>query len=547
MDEKNPVAEALLVTDGKITAVGSLSDIQSKIPQNTETVDLKDSVLLPGFIDSHSHPLLSGTATQTPVYWVAPYMGYPTWDDVANLFKKVDSETQSGEVVLFNGLDRLLQNANELTAAQLDQFFPQRPAVVLDNSGHETYFNSKAMEALGWKDSLPPDDPVGGRFGRNEDGTSNGRGYEIAAMNLILLPLLGKLVKKPLVSASKWYKLMAENGITATSDMTYASNMLKGYEALASLKNCPLRISLYHESIEKDCGEKFVSNAPDTLLRKQGIKLWADGSPWVGTIASSYPYLDNETVRHAGIPIGPGGEKMMNYSRSELDITLDKYAPLGWQMSFHVNGDVGLDIVLDAYEAALTKHNLLNTDHRWRVEHCGGARAEQFSRAADLGVSVSLGPFQFIYWGDLLEGTLFAPEIGSQWMRFADAVKSGAKVSFHNDGSVSPPIPLLNIQAAVTRKTPSGRLHGPEQVISLDDALKAETINAAYTLKRDHEIGSLETGKLADFVELSKNPYDVNPDDITKEIKVLSTWRDGEKIDLDAFLKEAEDIGMPQK
>lgn len=89
-----------------------------------------------------------------------------------------------------------------------------------------------------------------------------------------------------------------------------------------------------------------------------------------------------------------------------------------------------------------------------------------------------------------------------------DAFKSGAVVSFHNDGMVSPPIPLLNIQSAITRKTPSGELHGPEQIISLDDALKAHTIAAAYTLHRDKDIGSIEVGKLADFVELSKDPYE---------------------------------------
>ncbi len=128
------------------------------------------------------------------------------------------------------------------------------------------------------------------------------------------------------------------------------------------------------------------------MIRKQGIKLWADGSPWVGTAALSYPYLDSATVRGAGIPLGPSGESAMNYSRTQLDASLDRFVPAGWQMAFHVNGDVGLDVVLDAYQRALNVHGLTGTDHRWRVEHLGGARADQFPRVASLGVFASLGP-----------------------------------------------------------------------------------------------------------------------------------------------------------
>jgi len=278
------------------------------------------------------------------------------------------------------------------------------------------------------------------------------------------------------------------------------------------------------------------------MLWKQGIKLWADGSPWVGTIASSFPYLESEIVKQAQIPIGPGGEAMMNYTRAELDAVLAKHAPQGWQFAFHVNGDVGLDIVLDAYEHALATNNLLGTDHRWRVEHVGGCRGDQFDRAASLGVTISLLPAQFIYWGDLLDGQMFPTEIGSIWMRGADAFASGALVTFHNDGMVSPPIPLLNIQCMVTRRTPSGTLHGPSQQVSLDDAFKAHTINAARQLGRDQELGSLAVGKLADLVQLSADPFTVDVDKLTDQVKVLGTWVNGAKVDTDAFVTHIQAI-----
>lgn len=541
MDPALPRAKAVaLDTDsGTIISVGSLADCRTAAPGADEK-DLGDSVVMPGFIEAHSHPFLSGIVTQSPTYWIAPYVGYPTWDDVTKLFAKVQDEQPPGATVLFNGLDRLLQQVQEPDNVLLDRYFPDRPAAVFDNSGHEVYFNSAAIALLGW--TVAPPDPAGARYGRNPDGTSNGRAYETAALLAVAGPLMKSAIPHPLYSAAQWYTLMAKGGITTTTDMSYSTPYLVGYEALAAVPDCPLRISLYHMSTENDADKPLDCRAPDTMIRKQGIKLWADGSPWVGTAALSYPYVDSVTVRNAGIPLGPAGESAMNYSREQLDQALDRFTPQGWQMAFHVNGDVGLDVVLDAYQRALSVHDVAGTDHRWRVEHLGGARADQFARVASLGVFASLGPFQFIYWGDLLDGELFSHEIGAQWMRFRDAVDAGLCVSFHNDGSVSPPVPLLNIQAAVTRMTLSGRVHGPEQAIGLDAAFAAQTIDAARTLHREHEIGSITPGKLADFVELSADPWSADPARLVDTVTVNRTWRGGRRIDPDAFLAEVRAI-----
>lgn len=547
MNDAQPRAEAVGIDSatGSITAVGSLADVQAAAP-GVSVTDLGASVVMPGFIDPHSHPALGGMITQEPAHWISPYMGYPTYADVQAFWRKIDSETPAGKALLFNGLDRLLQGAPELTNTELDEIFPSRPVVVIDNSGHEAYFNSATIALNGWPDAKPPADPVGARFGRNADGTSNGRAYETSAVLAAVAKVLAEAVPHPLLSLARFLKLMSTNGITMTTEHTYQGNMLPGYEACMAVPNAPVRMALYHMSIEADCGEKITSSAPEAMLWKQGIKLWADGSPWVGTIASSFPYLDSPVVAHAQIPLGPSGESMMNYTRAELDQVLAKYAPMGWQFAFHVNGDVGLDVVLDAYEHALSVNGLMGSDHRWRVEHVGGCRGDQFERAAALGVSISMLPAQFIYWGDLLDGQMFPTEIGSQWMQAGAAFRSKAVVTFHNDGSVSPPIPLLNVQCMVTRRTPSGTLHGPEQQVTLDDALKAHTINAAHQLFRDRDLGSIEVGKLADLVELSADPYTVDPDKLTEQVSVLGTWVNGSKIDTDAFLTNIEAVDPTQ-
>lgn len=542
MDDALPRARALAIDSGtgRITAIGSLPEVQAAAP-GVEVTDLGDTVLMPGFVEPHSHPLLSGMATQKPAYWVSPNVGVRTWDEVKAIFAKADKENPAGQVLVFNGVDRLLQQAPLPTRSVLDPIFPTRPVVVIDNSGHGIYFNSATVTLMGWPDGKAPADPVGGSFGREADGTSDGTAFESGALMKVVGAVMPQAIPHPLHSGALFYQLMAQNGITATSEHTYNSRQYQAYAAMASVPDCPLRLHLYHMSIESDAAADVVFPNPE-LVRKTGIKLWADGSPWLGNIAISFEYLDNPTTRTAQIELGPRGEEQMNYTRAQLDAVLDELVPTGYQMAFHCNGDVGFDVVLDAYARALSKYNLLGSDHRWRVEHLGAARKDQFERAAALGVTCSLSPFQYIYWGDLLDGTMFDPAHGSQWQRIRDAFDAGVRPSYHNDGSVCPPHQILNVAHTVMRKTASGAVHGANQAVALDEALKAITINGAYQLKRDHEIGSLSVGKYADLVELSADIYTVPTEEIIDRVTVLGTWLGGKKIDLNKFVAEVKAI-----
>lgn len=537
MDAANPRAEAVAVDleTGTVIAVGSLAQCQSAAPK-AQVSDLGDIALLPGFIDAHSHPALAGLVTQPPVHWVAPYVGFPTFADVEAEFARVDKTTEPGVPVVFFGLDRMLQGTPVLSRADLDRYFPHRPAVALDNSGHEVYFNTAATEALGWSDSTPPVDPPASRFGRNSDGTSDGRAFETGAVAAVLLPIARKLIANPAHSLAQWYAVMAGYGLTASSDHAFARGLLPLYEALAETEGCPVRVSVYEVATAPTCTDPLDSRVPAAMLDKRGIKLWADGSPWVGTIATSFPYLDTATTRAAQIQPGATYDSKLNYTREQFDDALAAHALKGLQVSTHVNGDVGIDLVLDAYARALAANGLAGTDHRWRIEHLGGARADQLARAAELGVSTPMGLYQFLFWGDVADGEVFASEVGSRWVPVGDAVRAGAVMSFHNDAPVTPPDVLRNLQTAVTRRTASGAQHGPEQAVGLEDALKAHTLNAAHALGRDQELGSIEVGKYADFVELSRDPFTVEPERITAEVKVRGTWLAGRRVDADAFV-----------
>lgn len=533
MNPRHPRAEAVAISDDRIVAVGTLAECESALP-GAVRVDTGATALMPGFIDAHSHPVVTGPGVMPPNHWIAPWFA-PTWADVLDMFHQAIEDTVPGSPLAFSGFDGLLHQHEAPDAATLDEIFGDRMVFVLDNSGHAGYVTTAVLNALGFIEN-PPADPVGGSFERNPDGSLNGRAHEVPAIEAFAEPVATALSAQgnPLQGAVEYYLYMAAAGITSTTEHTYRTSVKAAYEALAKLPSCPLRISLYHMSTEADAGEPFTSDAPENMLRKVGVKLWADGSPWIGNVAMSSPYLDTPTTHAAGIKPGPHGEEEMNYSRAQLDSLLDQYAPQGWQMSFHANGDVAADIVLDAFSRALSEHGLSGTDHRWRIEHVGGARQDQFPRMAQIGVIPSLGPFQFSYWGDLLDGQMFRSEVGSQWQRARDAFDAGLKVSFHNDGSVSPPMPLRSVQSMVTRRTVSGQLHGADQAISVDEALRAITINAAYSLRYDDQVGSIEAGKLADFVLLGADPYAV-PVEALEKIEILGTWVGGSPIDMDEF------------
>ncbi|CAN5325182.1 amidohydrolase [soil metagenome] len=537
MSDDVPRAEAVAVSGDTIVAVGTVKHCQDALP-NAAVVDTGAAVLMPGFVEPHSHPFFSGVATQPPALSIAPWVA-PSWSDVLKIFTDAAATSDASIPLVFNGFDALLHGRPAPDAAELDQIFGNRVVVVADNSGHGSYFTSALIAKNGW-DVTAPADPVGGRFGRTPNGALNGMAYEVPANTLVLGPVLQELGGNLLYSAAQYYALMARAGITSTSDMTFSPELMAGYEALAALPSVPLRVSMWQVSTEAGYSDTVAFTAGDRFLVKQGVKLWTDGSPWIGNVAISFPYLASETTQRAGIdPATAGGPQSMNYNRQQVDAILDDCAPLGWQMSFHSNGDLAIDFALDAYERALAEHGLLGTDHRWRIEHVGAGRKDQFERAAELGVHLSMAPFQYYYWGDLLDGEMFESRYGSRWQAFGDAVRSGACVSFHNDGSVSPPTPLLNVQTAVTRRTRSGTVHAPEQSIDIDTALKAHTINAARTLHRDHLVGSIAPGKLADFVELTADPYQVDPQTLDDSVTVSATWLGGQRVDLEAFLSAA--------
>jgi predicted amidohydrolase YtcJ len=517
VDDKRPTAEALAIADGRIIAVGTHADVADFIGPDTQTIEIGDGCVMPGFIEAHGHPLMEAVALSDRLVDIRP-VTIPGPDDVVAAIRR-EAARRGTDGAYLNGWDPLLQaGLPEPTLAWLDDIAPDGPLVVIHNSGHKAYFNTHAAQLNGLTRDTP--DPKGASYGHDASGELDGTAEEIGAV----FPLLGGAIK-----ADEYPKMLLaecarlnQAGLTTCSEMAFDPNFGPVVEGMRNELSVRLRT---YEVSNAQMATAATPGQGDDMLRQVGIKIWVDGSPWIGNIALSFPYLDTEATRTIGVT--PGSCGCANYTKEQLTEIVAAYYPQGWQMACHVQGDAGVDTILDVYEEALRRHP--RDDHRLRLEHVGAIRDEQLQRAADLGVTCSIFVDQIHYWGDVIVDGLFGPERGSRWMPAGSAVATGMRISLHNDPPVTPEEPLRNISVAVTRIAPSGRVLAPEERLTVDQAIRAQTIDAAWQLFADDVIGSLEVGKYADLVVLSADPRTVPPEQIA-DLDVRATYLAGHRV-----------------
>lgn len=516
VDDKQPTAEALAVTNGRIAAVGARADVESGIGPGTEVRDIEGCVL-PGFVEAHGHPLVEAIVLSDRMVDIRP-VTLPDADDVvAAIRSEVANRGQEGAYL--NGWDPLLQNGlPQPTLAWLDETAPQDPLVIVHNSGHKAFFNTAAARRFGLTRDTP--DPKGARYGRDVHGDLDGTAEETAAVFSLLAAVIQPADYPAMLRAE--LRRLNSVGLTTCSEMAFDPAFRPIIEALRG--ELTVRLRAYEISNPQLHTDATPDNGDD-LFRQVGIKIWVDGSPWVGNIDLSFPYLDTDATRVVGV--APGSCGHANYTRDQLTEIVHTYFPQGWPMACHVHGDAGVDTILDVYAEALRRWP--RDDHRLRLEHVGAIRDDQLRRAHELGVTCSLFVDQIHYWGDVIVDGLFGAEHGNRWMPCGSAVATGMRISLHNDPPVTPEEPLRNISVAATRTAPSGRVIGPEQRISVQQAIRAQTLDAAYQLFCDDVIGSLEVGKYADLVVLSADPRTVPPDEIA-DLDVRATYLAGRQV-----------------
>ncbi|WP_072688040.1 amidohydrolase [Rhodococcus marinonascens] len=519
MDDTRPRARAVAVRDGRIAAVGDDAAVIPLIGPATVTVDLGRACVLPGFIEAHGHPLYSAVLLAEPVVDIRP-VTIADAEEVVEAVRKAVDEHPDGTVL--NGWDPLLQRGlPEPTRAWLNSVAPDTSLVILHNSGHVAFFNDVAAREAGLTRDAP--DPEGGSFGRERSGELDGSAFEAPAVMAVAGKVLaGAVTRLPELLSAECARMNAA-GVTTTSEMAFDPNFRAALTAFSRSGALTTRLRLYEMSNPQRASEVSPGVGND-LVRQVGIKIWADGSPWVGNAATSFPYIDSEVTRAMGL-VGTRGKT--NYTEDEVLEISRPYFEKGWQISCHANGDDAVTVALDAWERMLA--DTPRDDHRLRLEHVGAMTPDQFRRATELGVTCSMFIDHLYYWGDILVDDLFGSERGTSWAAASSAIAMGQRISFHNDAPVTPINPLRNIADAVTRRTRSGRVLGPDERISVLEALRAETINSAWHLHSDDAIGAIMPGMHADFVVLSANPLLVEPDEIA-DLRILATIMEGRTV-----------------
>jgi predicted amidohydrolase YtcJ len=517
-------AEAIAVRGNRIFAVGSDAEVRQTAGDGAKIVDLRGRTMLPGFVDPHTH-VVAGSIVDA----VMDYVGmarFQTTDEVLAHIAKRATETPAGEWLVFRNFDPAVQEGpDRLTFAELDPISTEHPIFVLNASGHLAYANSKAFKVSGIANDVV--DPPGGEFVRDTDGNltgfmKNNVAYLQVASNY---PALAEAepVEALIGLLDKWRAV----GLTTVSELSLgglsqspADVQVMAVAAQSGRLNARIRAYPFYTLGAETWDEAMVQQGDgNAMARIAGYKLVADGSNQGFTGLQREPYLGTEDDRG-----------LAYMSPEELTEVALERARKGWHLAIHGNGDAAIDNILDTCEA-LAKAGIDLSKVRPRIEHCSILHDEQITRMKELGVSASFLIGHVHYWGVAMRDEVFGEEKAQLLDRCRSAEEAGVGFTLHSDFMVTDPDPLHMIEMAVTRKTwkePEYVL-APQEKISVESAIRALTSEAAWQLFSEHEIGSLETGKFADFVILDEDPREVNPDAI-KEIKVLETWMDGKQV-----------------
>ena len=504
IDPRNPRAQALAIRDGRFIAVGETDSVSRLVGPGTRVLDLRGKTVLPGFIDAHIHVLSSGVRHLMEAD--CALHSIPAIQDA--LRERAKNTPPGGWVQGFKFDDTKTTESRFLDRRDLDAVSTQHPILVSHRAGHVYYLNSNALKVAGFDRNTP--DPPGGRFGRDpRTGELNGIVYEraIDPVRHGLLPQATPDVRRR--GLRHICQMLAQAGLTSVHDARVTNEELLTYQEGRDSGDLTLRVYLLmsydHYPALRDAGLK--TGFGDDRLRLGGIKLVADGAVAARTAYLSEPYSDTQC-----------DHGILALSAEEIESRAMEIHRAGFQVCIHANGDLAIDIVLTAYGKAQSAYP--RKDPRHRIEHCTLVNPGILRRMRELGCVAT--PFcTYVYYHG--EKMPFYGGDRLQWMfaqrSFLDygVVSTGA-----TDYPPGPFEPLMGIQSCVTRTDSSGLVWGPNQRVSVEEALKLYTINGAYASFEEHIKGSIEVGKLADLVVLGDDPTRVDPSTI-KDIPVERT------------------------
>ena len=531
VNTKNEEVQALAVQNGKIVAVGTKDAVTKEWQaETTKVVDLKGQTLMPGFVEPHVHIMVTAVFEGLGLNLSNFTLPYDTKETLVKKMKAALKDVPANGWLFGFGVDpsRTTPFMAELTADDLDTVSKDVPIFIVNQSGHIGYVNHKALELAGVTDKSP-NPPGGGIFVKDAKGRLTGKLVEPPSY----LPFMAKMpapTEAQLMGAIQGtMKKFASTGVTTASEMSVGGNFgvdkeVAIYKAIFAKNASPIRVRGYLFSEAMPTGKTAIKpNEGDDQLRFIGIKYISDGSTQGLTAALNAPYTYPKDSKWSGA---------LNFKDAEIYASMKSFFDQGWQISTHSNGDKAIDQTLTSYTKLLAG-NAKPQDRRLRMEHFTVNNESQVKKAAKLGVVPSFTIGHVDYWGAAFNDHIIGPERAKRIDPAGDFKRAGGKFTLHSDSPVSNVGPLNYISEEVTRlwQLPPQKVLGPDQAVTVDDAIRAITIDAAYQLFADNIVGSLEVGKQADLVILEKNPRQTPPADI-RNIKVKGTWVDGKPVNL---------------
>lgn len=525
MNPARPVVSHVAVRDGRIIGAGSLEEL-ARWGDHEVDERFADKVLMPGLIEGHAH-------TMEGTLWRFTYCGYfdrldpdgKVWtglksiDEVLDRLREADAALTNPDAPLPGWqIDPIYFNNKRVTREDLDSVSTTRPIGIMHASGHIMNVNSKALELAGMlkpginhpgvplgADGLPtgelkgPDimTPVGVHVGFNRD---------ILACDEAGLRAFGKLCVRTGVTtttdlASRMTDEAADMMVRVTGEKRYPARVvsMRFFQGLTPVDLIEEVLSLNKKSTDR--------------MRFLGIKVIADGSIQGFSARMRAPGYFN------GAPNG-----LWYIAPEHMREIYDRALAAGILVHTHTNGDEATQLAIETLEAALDHRP--TSDHRFTLQHCQLADAAQFRQMAKLGMCVNLFANHHFYWGDEHYNLTVGPERAERMNACRTALANGIPMGIHSDAPITPLGPLFTAWCAVNRITASGRVQGEYERIDVGDALYAITMGAAYTLKLDAEVGSIEAGKRADFAVLEDDPTAVGGEAL-KDVRVWGTVQAG--------------------
>lgn len=518
-----PKAEAVAIKDGKILAVGSKEEVLKSKNASTILVDIKGQTMLPGFVDAHGH-VMGGGLQALSANLLAPPDGEVK--DIASLQQTIrDWMLKHNEIVnkiklvVGFGYDNAqLKELRHPNRDDLDAISKEIPIVLVHQSGHIISVNSKALEVGGISSST--ENPEGGIIQRKDNSQEpNGVLEETAAFPLALklLSRVGSNGAAAFIEAGT--KLWASFGYTTAQEGRASPSSIKTFQEVAASGGLKIDVAAYPDVLmDREIIKNNVSATYKDRFRVAGAKLTIDGSPQGFTAWRDRPYYK---------PVGtypPGYSGYAAATAKQVGDAIDWAFSNDIQILTHSNGEAASDQLIAYIDNATKKFG--NVDRRPVLIHGQFLREDQIDSFNRLKVIPSLFPMHTFYWGDWHREHTVGPELSDNISPTGWCVKRGMKFTTHHDAPVAYPDSMRVLDATVTRRSRSGDIIGPEQRVDVMTALKAMTIWPAWQHFEEKTKGSIEVGKLADFVILDKDPTTIDPENLDT-IKVQETIKEG--------------------